>query len=300
MKGFMFRLGLGMMVGWWSFIPAQGEAYLINEWERLALAGGERPLDEEPVPGKNWTDALTGIEFVWIAGGCFQMGSPPWKDGREHDEGPLHQVCLGDYWLAQREVTQGQWQAIMRMNPSAFPKGDAYPLERVTWLDAEVIAANLNERYRGKARIRLPTEAEWEYACRERGDDIVYAGRDDVHRVSWNRENSLGSTQMTGTRQPNRLGLLDMSGNVWEWTQDSYRPDAYSRHNENNPGGVDEGFFKVIRGGGWKDASGALRCANRGFERYLSKRHDLGFRLAAVVDVASVDGKRPPLFEIPF
>lgn len=105
---------------------------------------------------------------------------------------------------------------------------------------------------------------------------------------------------MTGMRQPNRLGLLDMSGNVWEWTQDSYRPDAYSRHNENNPGGVDEGFFKVIRGGGWKDESGASRCANRGFERYSSKRHDLGFRLAAVVDVASVDGKRPPLFEIPF
>ncbi|MBF0145045.1 MAG: SUMF1/EgtB/PvdO family nonheme iron enzyme [Magnetococcales bacterium] len=288
---------LAIFCGW---LPAlRAEASMIIEWERLNAASTDRKADEEPVPGKNWTDSLTGIRFVWIHGGCFQMGSPPWKEGREHDEGPVHPVCVGDYWLARHEVTQEQWQAIMRVNPSLFQKGETHPLEQASWIDAEVISSSLNERFKGQARFRLPTEAEWEFACRERGEDIDFAGRDDPRRLAWSQENSLNSSHSVGTLRPNRLGLSDMNGNVWEWTQDNYRPDAYAMHPEHNPVIVDEGAFKVIRGGSWKDGTHALRCANRGFERHSAKRSDIGFRLAAVVDMESED-KRPPLFEIPF
>lgn len=299
MKGFFGRLSALSIFGGLVFFPVCAWAFLINEWERLETASVERRADEEPVAGKDWTDSSSGIRFIWIPGRCFQMGSPPWMDGRENDEGPVHQVCLGDFWLSQREVTQRQWMNVMRINPAFFQKGDDHPVEQVTWSDTEFLSGSLNERYKGRARFRLPTEAEWEYVCREGGESLVYAGRAEPHRLAWMVDNSHQSTQPTGTREPNRLGLLDMSGNVWEWTQDSYRPDAYSQHVEKDPTVVDEGFFKVIRGGGWKDGMAGLRCVNRGFERYSSRRPDVGFRIAAVVDIGS-DEKRPPLFEVPF
>ncbi|MBF8272695.1 MAG: Formylglycine-rating enzyme family protein [Magnetococcales bacterium] len=299
MNVFVHSLSILTFLGWLILFPVHAHTSMIIEWERLETAGKDKKADAEPVPGKNWTDSLTGIRFIWIPGGCYDMGSPPWKEGREHDEGPVHEVCVGDFWLGQNEITQGQWQAIMRINPSFFLKGDAYPLEQVSWIDADVISTSLNERFKGKARFRLPTEAEWEYVCREGGDSIDFAGRADLSQLAWMGENSLQTTHPVKTRKPNRFGMLDMSGNVWEWTQDNYRPDAYAHHKKDNPTVMDEGFFKVIRGGGWKDASGALRCVNRGFERYTSKRADLGFRLAAVVDMEE-EGKRPPIFGIPF
>ncbi|MBF0423217.1 MAG: SUMF1/EgtB/PvdO family nonheme iron enzyme [Magnetococcales bacterium] len=279
-------------------LPAS--AHMIDEWERLDSPNTEKKVDEAPVPGKSWTDSLTGIRFVWIPGGCFAMGSPPWKEYRENDEGPVHQVCVSDYWLSDREVTQGQWQAVMRINPSAFPKGDNYPLEQVSWIDAEVVGNNLNARFQGQARFRLPTEAEWEYACREGGDDLNYAGRADLLHQAWYADNSHRSTQPTATRKPNRLGLYDMSGNVWEWTADSYHPDSYHHRGRKPPGTeMDDGQLKAIRGGGWKDGPGGVRCAGRGFERATVKRSDLGFRLAAVVGMAQ-EGKRPQPLAIPF
>ncbi|MBF0108354.1 MAG: SUMF1/EgtB/PvdO family nonheme iron enzyme [Magnetococcales bacterium] len=298
----LFLQRLSFLALLWSLaLPScrEAEGSMIIEWERLVPPTADRRGDEEPVPGKNWTDSVTGIGFVWVPGGCFQMGSPPWKEGREHDEGPLHSACVADFWLGKTEVTQGQWQAIMRVNPSLFQKGDDHPLEQVSWIDAEVISESLNERFKGKARFRLPTEAEWEFACRERGDDIVYAGRADPGQIAWSAEKGSHATHPVARLRANRLGLRDMNGNVWEWTLDTYRPDAYANHDEHNPAITGEGPFRVIRGGGWKDGTQALRCANRGFERHTAKRPDIGFRLAAVVDMEA-DEKRPPLFEIPF
>lgn len=283
MNGFARFCMLGGLLGAWILgHPLLVSGSMIDEWERLDAPNTDKHVNEEPVPGKNWTDSLTGIRFVWISGGCFAMGSPPWKEHRENDEGPVHQVCVSDFWLADRETTQGQWQSIMRINPSQFQKGDNYPLEHVSWIDAEVISNNLNERFRGKAHFRLPTEAEWEYSCREKGDSIDYAGRSDVSHLAWFADNSKQSTEPGAGLEPNRLGLYDMSGNVAEWTLDTYHPGGYHRHKGENPMIQDDEVFKTVRGGSWKEGAAKLRCTSRSFARVTSKKPDLGFRLAAI------------------
>ncbi|MBF0434604.1 MAG: SUMF1/EgtB/PvdO family nonheme iron enzyme [Magnetococcales bacterium] len=289
----------GLLGAWIVGHPLLVTGNMIDEWERFDTASHDKRADEEPVPGKHWTDSLTGIRFVWITGGCYTMGSPPWKEHRENDEGPVHQVCVSDFWLADRETTQGQWQSIMRINPSHFQKGETFPLEHVSWIDAEVISANLNERFQGRAHFRLPTEAEWEYSCREGGDSIDYAGRSDVTQLAWFADNSKQATQPAATRQPNRLGLYDMSGNVREWTLDTYHPGGYHKHKEENPKVIEDDAFKTVRGGSWKDGATRLRCTSRSFARTNAKQSDLGFRLAAVAGGAP-EIKRSPTTGFPF
>ena len=118
-------------------------------------------------------------------------------------------------------------------------------------------------------------------------------------QLGWTGLNSDGSHQVTATRHPNRLGLYDMGGNVWEWIADNYAKDAYGRHQRNDPLINDKGVFQVVRGGGWKSDANEMRCANRGFEQAVIKRADLGLRLAAVVDV-EVEAGRPDISEMPF
>jgi formylglycine-generating enzyme required for sulfatase activity len=117
----------------------------------------------EPQQGDIKVDNITGMELVYVPGGCFQMGSPESEQGRDDDE-KLHKVCVDGFWMGKHEVTQGQWRKVMGGNPSAFKKGDGYPLEQVSWDDAQDFIKKLNGKAGGK--YRLPTEAEWEYAAR--------------------------------------------------------------------------------------------------------------------------------------
>ncbi|MBF0322942.1 MAG: formylglycine-generating enzyme family protein, partial [Magnetococcales bacterium] len=171
---------------------------------------------------------------------------------------------------------------IMRNNPAHFRNGDDYPVEQVAWDDIEGFVEKLNQLYTGRVRFRLPAEAEWEYTCRNGGQNVRYAGGGDPDQVAWYRENSPNGTQRTASRGPNRLGLWDMSGNVWEWTQDSYQKDAYEHHQRHDPLVENATPYRVIRGGGWKFGADSLRCANRGFELFSTKRSDVGLRLAGV------------------
>ncbi len=268
---------------------------MIKEWDELSTTVKSQLAPVDVQPGKPWREPLSGITFIWIPGGCFKMGSPPNAEGRDADEEPIHQVCLSGFWLGEREVTQQQWQRVMLHNPSQLhhevlgQKDEAFPVEGVSRMDIEEYLTKLNSNLQGIVTLSLPTEAQWEYACRNGGEKVTLPGYAQADQLAWYRGNSNRTTQMTGTRNPNRFGLYDMSGNVWEWVKDSYEQGSYSQHEANDPLFVSDSSFSVIRGGGWKDAPDALRCANRGFERYSNKRADLGLRLAAMVDVKPLE-----------
>jgi formylglycine-generating enzyme required for sulfatase activity len=207
----------------------------------------------------NFADSFTGMEFVPVPGGCFQMGDT-FGDGKS-DELPVHEVCLSPFAIGKYEVTQGQWQKVMGKNPSRFQKGDNFPVENVSWEDAQDFIARLN-RKSGRP-YRLPTEAEWEYAARSGGKKERYAGGDQVEEVGWYERNSGFSTRAVGTQAANGLGIHDMSGNVWEWCADWRDSSYYASSPRENPPGPASGPYHSVRGGCWDDTPFLLRASNR-------------------------------------
>lgn len=289
---------LGLIFLQWSV--QSGWAFPIKEWDTLTI-GSDQKLDPKEIrPGKPWNERLSGMKLLWIPGGCFDMGSPPNAENRSADEGPVHQVCLSGFWLGEKEMNQLQWRSIMSHNPAQFRKGDTYPVENVSRLDIEALTEKLNRHYRGMVHFELPTEAQWEYACRMGGQRITYPGSNQVDQVGWFQDNSNGTTQVGGTRLANGLGLFDMSGNVWEWVRDNYDKKAYKKHTLNDPLKTSKSPFIVIRGGGWGDDRPSLRCANRGFGHFTKKRSSLGLRLAASVDVYVEGESLSETVEMPF
>ncbi len=198
------------------------------------------------------TDAATGMKFVYIPAGCFEMGSADGEEGHENDEGPVHEVCVDGFWMSKYEVTQGQWQKIMGGNPANFQKGENYPVEQVSWDDAQGFIKKLNS---GTGKYRLPTEAEWEYACRANGSG-KYCGGDELDAAAWHDGNS-------GGKAANAFGLHDMSGNVWEWCADWYGEKYYASSPKDNPQGPDSGVHRVLRGGGFFGSSQNCRAVDR-------------------------------------
>jgi formylglycine-generating enzyme required for sulfatase activity len=194
------------------------------------------------------------------------------------NEQPVHTVTVDDFYIARTPVTQAQWTRLMSDNPSRF-QGQDHPVEQVTWQDALNFARLLNDAYHGRYRFDLPTEAQWEFAARSGGKDELYAGGGVVDRLAWYADNSGGQTQPIGRKEPNGLGLFDMSGNVWEWCRDAFLADAYQRHARTNPLIEEKITERVIRGGSWNLDAWSARCARRvGFQAdFLGP--GLGFRL---------------------
>ncbi|MBM4055616.1 MAG: hypothetical protein FJ264_13340 [Planctomycetes bacterium] len=227
----------------------------------------------------NILDTEAGMEFIFVEGGCFQMGDT-FGDG-DDDEKPVHRVCVGDYYIGTYEVTQGQWESVMGSNPSHFKKGENYPVETVSWNDVQDFIERLNKQT-GK-QYRLPTEVEWEYAARSGGKNEKWAGTNQEYQLgsyAWYVENSGSTTHPVGQKQSNGLGLYDMSGNVWEWCSDWYGGDYYKNSPTNNPQGPSSGSDRVYRGGSWFDYPRYVRASNRCFYTPESRNHYLGFRLA--------------------
>lgn len=229
-----------------------------------------------PKQPATYTDPTTGMEFTLVPGGCYQMGNL-WGNGDANEE-PVHQVCLDDYYLGKTEVTQSEWLKIMGDNPSYFKKGDDHPVESVSWNDAmeflKKMSAGSDETY------RLPTEAEWEYACRSGGKEEIYCGGDSLKDSAWFDRTGGGSTQQVATRQPNGLGLFDMSGNVWEFCSDIYAKDYYANSPEKNPRGATEGPHVIKRGGSWSINPRYLRSSVRGRAALEDAHYSTGFRAA--------------------
>jgi formylglycine-generating enzyme required for sulfatase activity len=218
-----------------------------------------------------------GIEFVLVPPGSFMMGS---TNGAA-DEKPVHQVTISQsFYIGKYEVTQAQWQSVMGSNPSNFKDcGGNCPVEQVSWDDAQNFVNKLNESNDG-FRYRLPTEAEWEYACRA-GTTGDYAGT--LSEMAWYSENSGSKTHAVGGKQPNAWGLADMHGNVWEWCQDWYHETYYGAPTDGTAwvtGG--EQKERVLLGGSWDSPATNLRSALRNGDAPGDRNLHFGFRVVAV------------------
>ena len=261
------------------------ELQLKNSELKTVLAAQEAIFIGEPIENNNtsddntWTDPVTGMVFIWVEGGSFQMGSDDLD--ADADELPVHEVCVDGFWLGKYQVTQEQWQAVMGNNPSIF-QGDWHPVEKVSWNDCQTFIQNMNNQ--GYGEFRLPTEAEWEFAARGgiNSQGYTYSGSNELDSVAWFFTNSYARTHHVGEKNPNELGLFDMSGNVWEWCQDWYSNTFYSQSCEDDPQGPDAGSLRVIRGGSWVDPSSVPRVANRLMLKPESSLFDIGFRLVRI------------------
>ena len=230
-----------------------------------------------------------GMKLVLIPKGTFMMGSPIEEEGADNDE-EQHQVTIGkDYYLGVTEVTQGQYEKVMGTNPSYFRgnkvQGESsnHPVEQVSWEDAVEFCKKLSdlpEEKKGGRVYRLPTEAEWEYACRA-GSKAAYsfgANSKSLGDYAWFGENSGRQTHPVGEKKANAWGLYDMHGNVWELCSDWY--GEYPKGAVSDPSGPNEGSYRVIRGGGWNDEAADCRSANRARIVPSDRSINLGFRVA--------------------
>lgn len=220
----------------------------------------------------------SNIEMVSVKGGCFQMGDT-FGDGVE-DEKPVHKVCLKDFSIGKYEVTQAQWQEIMGSNPSAS-KGNAKPVETVSWNDVQQFLAKVRET--AKVAYRLPTEAEWEYAARAGAAQEKWSGTNsekDVHDFAWLEKTSQEQPHDVGTKKANAFGIFDMTGNVAEWCRDLYAETYYAESPGESPLGPKEGTSRVVRGGSWVDDDWSSRAIRRGARKPDAKTSYIGFRVA--------------------
>ena len=204
-------------------------------------------------------DIGTGIEMLLVPPGTFTMGcSPSLQWGCQSNENPVHQVTLTQpFYLGRYEVTQAQWTAVMGSNPSSFQSPSAQvPAEQVPNRPVERGSWNMVQSFNAATGLRLPTEAEWEYACRAGTTTAFNNGSDDdstLGTLAWFSGNAATQTHPVGQKLPNALGLHDMHGNVWEWVADRYGANYYSQSPELDPPGPAVGTSRVIRGGSWFD-----------------------------------------------
>lgn len=235
----------------------------------------EKPLSRH-------SDTITnsiGMKLVYIpptGPDGFLMGSPATEVRRSRDERQHRVILTRGFWMGTTEVIQKQWKAVMGNNPSCF-KGDDLPVERVSWNDAVEFCEKLSLK-EGK-HYRLPTEAEWEYACRA-GTTGPYAGTGRLEDMGWYRDNSNRRTHPVGTKKANAWGLYDMHGNVWEWCNDWY--DDYPAGTVTDPPGPRTGTCRVLRGGAW--SSNATGCETGSRFNYSPSlvSSNVGFRCARI------------------
>ncbi|MBF0370197.1 MAG: SUMF1/EgtB/PvdO family nonheme iron enzyme [Magnetococcales bacterium] len=283
-----------------SFFPEEttsDEADLATE--NLPVEQSPEEVDREsaspplynPPSNQLWRDATTGMAFVQIPGGCDKMGS----NHGDFDEAPVHDICLDSYWMGRHEVTQGQWNAVMGAgnNPSKFRQGDNYPVETVSWKDVQGFIQRLNTM--GPDQFRLPTEAEWEFACRVgKAAPFHFGGTITASQANYNgtytyKNESPGeyrrATTPVGQFPPNGFGLFDLHGNVYEWVADQYEKDYYGNSPRDNPqGGNSLDDFRILRGGAWYSNPGNLRCSYRYRGRADNRNYGNGFRLVRLDD----------------
>lgn len=276
-------------------------------------------LKKAPIPRERRIECL-GLDLRWVEPGHFHMGSPLDETGRWRDEGPSHEVNLPvGFWLGVVPVTQQQYSQIMEVNPSFFQgAGGHAPVESVDWLEAQAFCLRLREKEPPPAgfEYRLPTEAEWEYACRAGTQAALFSGpltvqgtycASELDAIAWYGGNSgvdypggvdssswfekqfehrTAGTHPVAQKEPNPWGFYDMLGNVWEWCLDGKR--VYRQEPAEQPLGPLENVPRVIRGGSWEDRPGDCRCATRFAAGEKHRYPYLGFRLA----MAPVRGER--------
>lgn len=248
------------------------------------LTGGPVP---PPAPAEPRPPAF---EFVRIPAGSFLMGSPEGEPGRYPAEGPQTLVTISrPFWLGKTEVTQGQWQKIMGNNPSENAGDDRLPVENVSWNMAMEFCRKLTAQERAAGRLpdgyvyTLPTDAQWEYACRA-GTTGIFPG--DLDEIAWYNQNGGRLTHPVGGKKPNAWGLYDMTGNVWEWILDRTQPGAQRLPGGaiTDPAGLPTGNNRIRRGGGVIGGPDTLRSASFNGDRDATfVSNNTGFRIALSV-----------------
>jgi sulfatase modifying factor 1 len=249
----------------------------------LCLTIAACSTSQSPAEPITWTEPETGMTFRRIEPGVFLMGSRATEAGREAQE-QQHSVRLTrPFWIAVYEVTQSEWQEIMGTNPSHWrDETGRLPVEEVSWFEVRDFLTRLESRAPGN-RFRLPTEAEWEYACRA-GTSTPFGTGESLAPTDANYATSAeraaageGRTMAVGSFKPNAWGLHDMHGNVWEWTGDEHC--AYGTDPATDPRPSCGGSLKVIRGGSWYFGADSARCALRYTHRPQDRGFSLGFRV---------------------
>jgi len=228
------------------------------------------------------------MELALIPAGEFMMGGPNSEGIRHPEEGPRHRVRITrPFYMGRHEVTQSQYERIMGVNPSHF-RGADLPVEQVSWEEATDFCRRLSQRT-GRT-VRLPTEAEWEYACRAgTTTPFCYGGSLGSEQANFNGESPYGdapkgvsrkTTTPVGSFEPNAWGLYDMHGNLKEWCFDRWDEDYYKSSPEQDPTGPADGAFRVKRGGCWYDLGVMCRSAHRGVSGQICSNYYIGFRVA--------------------
>jgi formylglycine-generating enzyme required for sulfatase activity len=217
--------------------------------------------------------------MIAIPGGTFQMGSNDYADTK-----PLHVVTLSSFHIGKFQISQAHWLTVMGSLPNVGFRGENLPVERVSWYDVVDFCEKLSKQT-GK-KYRLPTEAEWEYACRAGSTGRYCFGDNEVllNEYAWSYKNSHNKTHPVGQLKPNDWRLYDMHGNVWEWCQDWYNKNYYDRSPKKNPKGPSSGTYRVLRGGSWGGYT-SLDCNSACRDPVVpdSQYHDVGFRVVCVV-----------------
>jgi len=252
---------------------------LLNGRPLLALVCGLALLAAAlPAQEKNLVIDLGGgvnMEFVLIPAGSFLMGS----NTGDNDEKPLHQVVITKaFYMGKYEVTQEQWQALMGNHLNSFP-GPKRPVEQVSWSDCQEFLARLKAKT-NDLNPRLPTEAQWEYACRAGSLSIYYFGDNpaELNRYAWFDKNSNSATHPVGQKLPNAWGLYDMLGNVYEWCADFYGNNYYPSSPAEDPAGPSSGEYRALRGGSWSFYAVNCRSGIRFRNMPTHRFSNLGFR----------------------
>jgi formylglycine-generating enzyme required for sulfatase activity len=248
-----------------------------------AAAAAANPSSTGPASPAHQVIADLNLELIWVQPGSFTNGSPDDEPFRGKAEGPRTHVTLTKgYWLGRTEVTQAQYESLMRTNPSTFKAaGSNAPVEGVSWNDAMEFCRALTGREKAAGRLpagyefTLPTEAQWEYACRA-GATGSYAGEPEA--MAWYDKNSDETTHPVAMKKPNRWGFYDMSGNVLEWCFDWYGP--YPGGSVTDPVGPATGSYKIARGGSWRNSIEVGRSAARAGGSIGRQDYTIGFRLA--------------------
>jgi formylglycine-generating enzyme required for sulfatase activity len=264
-------------------VAVQPEPVPVVSVPKAIAAATDRPA---PKPVSKPENAGFDAVFVTIPPGSFIMGSPEDEPGRNPDESQHEVTITKGFSIQATPVTQRQWQSVMGANPSGNSRGgDDCPVEGVSWNDGQEFIRKLNQK--GEYWYRLPTEAEWEYACRAGTITACYAGevtkklfsKHDpcLEDIAWYRANAGGKTHPVAEKKPNPWGLFDMLGNVLEWCQDWY--GKYPILPQTDPQGVALGAGCVVRGGAWSSPSADCRSARRQFYSPNTRNRFVGLRL---------------------
>ncbi|MBF0369408.1 MAG: SUMF1/EgtB/PvdO family nonheme iron enzyme [Magnetococcales bacterium] len=256
----------------------------------------DAPANPHPA---TWQEPITGMSFTRVAGGCYVMGCGDWTNYCDPDEHP-HPVCVDDFYMGRYEVTQGEWQRLMGENPATGQLGERRPVNQISWFKAQRFIDRLNGASSGG--FRLPTEAEWEYACRSGGEAEKFPGgtlaeeqgqgAEYPHRFGWLGRDYRDGPFPVGEKQANGLGLYDMGGNVWEWVWDAFVINSYHFHGGRNPLiASDQTLWRGVRGGSYTNYKRLSRCSHRYRFQAGFDNEDVGLRLVRELDPAGMQAK---------